>query len=161
MYGSRKLHTSAEGKGGGGSLLHFSGPMWLELQLNQAGSKRKVQGASAACQEQGLAFLQIVVETLGALHQEREKDLPCSNCSTVCPWPHARKCCDAGFYQRRRTSSSLPMHHFYPEESMAAQKALGASCRRTQKFCKRPSQHFQRSSIAQLHSSTSYNFIAP
>ena len=43
--------------------------MWLELQLNQAGSKRKVQGASAACQEQGLAFLQIVVETLGALHQ--------------------------------------------------------------------------------------------
>ena len=43
------------------------------------------------------------------------------------------------------------MHNFYPEESMAAQKvgifvpqikkkpqALGASCRRTQKFCKRP-----------------------
>ena len=43
--------------------------MWLELQHNQAGSKRKVQGASAACQQQGLAFLQIVVETLGALHQ--------------------------------------------------------------------------------------------
>ena len=41
----------------------------MELQHIQAGSKRKVQGASAACQEQGLAFLQIVVETLGALHQ--------------------------------------------------------------------------------------------
>ena len=46
-----------------------AGPMWLELQHNQAGSKRKVQGAAAACQEQGLSFLQIVVEKLGALHQ--------------------------------------------------------------------------------------------
>ena len=43
--------------------------MWLELQHIQAGSKRKVQGAAAACQEQGLTFLQIVVETHGALHQ--------------------------------------------------------------------------------------------
>ena len=43
--------------------------MWLELQHNQAGSKREVQGAAAACQEQGDSFLQIVVETLGALHQ--------------------------------------------------------------------------------------------
>ena len=43
--------------------------MWLELQHNRAGSKREVQGAAAACQEQGDSFLQIVVETLGALHQ--------------------------------------------------------------------------------------------
>ena len=30
---------------------------------------RKVQGAAAACQEQGLSFLPIAVETLGGLHQ--------------------------------------------------------------------------------------------
>ena len=31
--------------------------------------ERKVQGAAAACQEQGLAFLPIAMETLGGLHQ--------------------------------------------------------------------------------------------
>ena len=31
--------------------------------------ERKVQGAAAACQEQGLSFLPIAVETLGGLHQ--------------------------------------------------------------------------------------------